>query len=85
MEKEIIYIPENVCSRKYVITYDNGIIKNIHIIGGCPGNTLGLSNLLKGMEISKAISLLEGIKCPGSKNGQTSCPDQISLALKSIN
>lgn len=84
MSKTITYFPKDVCSRQYDITYDNGIIENIRIVEGCPGNTLGISYLLKGMEIDKAISLLENITCRGSKTGQTSCPQQISLALKSI-
>ena len=45
MSKTITYYPKDVCSRQYDITYDNGIIENIRIVGGCPGNTLGISYL----------------------------------------
>lgn len=81
----IKYTPVNVCSRQFEISYEDGIIKHVKIVGGCPGNLLGISKLLEGMEIQKAISIMSGIKCPGSRTRQTSCPDQISLALKSIN
>ena len=43
------------------------------------GNTLGLSNLIKGMKIKDVIEKLKGIPC-GFKT--TSCPDQIAQALK---
>ena len=35
-----------------------------------------------GMKVEDAIAKLEGIKCRGSRGGETSCPDQISKALK---
>lgn len=39
----------------------------------------GIGRLVEGMDIHEAISRIEGIKC-GYK--ATSCPDQLSLALK---
>ena len=56
-------------------------IKNIKITNGCNGNLKGISNLLIGMNINEVIHKLKGIKC-GYKN--TSCPDQIALALEKI-
>ena len=43
------------------------------------GNTLGLSNLIKGMKIKDVIEKLKGIPC-GFKT--TSCPDQLAKALE---
>lgn len=43
------------------------------------GNLQGIGRLVEGMDIHEAISRIEGIKC-GYK--ATSCPDQLSLALK---
>lgn len=57
------------------------LIKNVQIIGGCQGNTQGLSRLLVGMEIGEAIRRLEGIDC---RERGTSCPDQLAQALKQI-
>lgn len=73
------YIPKGVCSKKITITLDNNIIKDIKILGGCPGNSLGLIELCKDQNIDDIINKLEGIKC-GFKN--TSCPDQLASALK---
>lgn len=78
MEK-IVYSPRGVCSRKIEITVDDGIILEASFVGGCAGNTKGLCSLLRGMKIEDAIERLEGIKC-GFK--ATSCPDQLSRALK---
>ncbi len=76
--KTIEYIPKGVCSRKMIVSEDNNIITNIEIIGGCPGNGLGVSKLCTGKNIDEVIELLSGIKC-GFR--ETSCPDQLSKAL----
>jgi len=74
------YINKGVCSRKTVIELDdNGIIKNISIIGGCSGNTQGIMSLLKGMNARDAIEKMRGINCNGRG---TSCPDQVAKALE---
>lgn len=76
------YIPENVCSKQYKFEFDGDKIVSVKIIRGCPGNTQGLSKLMEGRSIDDVISALSGIRCPGSKTGMTSCPDQISKALQ---
>lgn len=75
------YNPQGVCSRKMEIEVDGNTIKNVEIIGGCPGNTVGVSRLLKGMNIDETIKRLKGILC-GNKG--TSCPDQLAQALENI-
>jgi len=72
------YIPKGVCSKKIIIDIEDDYIKNIKIIGGCPGNLLGISRLLKDKRIDDIILDLEGVRC-GLK--ATSCPDQIAQAL----
>lgn len=79
MKKSISYTPKGVCSRKIDIVVDDGIIDEVRFFGGCNGNTSGISALVKGMRVEEAIERLEGIKC-GPKS--TSCPDQLSKALK---
>jgi len=81
---KLIFHPENTCSREMRIEHENGIIKDIEVIGGCQGNLRGICILLKGMPVVEAIEKLDGIKCHGSRTGSTSCPDQIAQALKSI-
>ena len=73
------YSPVGVCSSKFVFNIENNKVLDAKIIGGCPGNSLGIRSLLKNQEIDYIIEKLDGIKC-GFKN--TSCPDQIANALK---
>ena len=75
------YFPKGVCSRAMVIEVDDGIIKDIKIIGGCDGNLSGISRLVKGQDPDRVIELLKGIDC-NSKG--TSCPDQLAKALIEI-
>ena len=75
------YTPTGVCSREFEIDLEGNKIKCIKVIGGCPGNTIGLAKLLEGMDVNEAISKLKGIKC-GMRS--TSCPDQIAKALEKI-
>ena len=76
---EYRYKPEGVCSREMIFEIEGDIVKAVKIIGGCAGNTLGLSSLIKGMKIKDVIEKLKGIPC-GIKN--TSCPDQLAKALE---
>lgn len=82
MEETFVYRPKNVCSREFRITVDDGIIKKVLVIGGCAGNTQGVSRLMEGRKIEDVIALLKGIKCPGSRTHVDSCPNQIALALE---
>lgn len=75
----IQYTPRGVCSRRFTIDVEDGVIRDIRAEGGCHGNLQGISALLKGMKVEEAISRMEGIRC-GMK--PTSCPDQIAKALK---
>ena len=76
---EHIYRPRGVCSREMQVELEDGIIRKVKVIGGCDGNLKGISSLLVGMRAEDAIARLEGIRC-GFKN--TSCPDQLSIALR---
>lgn len=73
------YYPKGVCSRQFDIDVEDGVIRSVSILGGCPGNLKGISNLLVGMKVEDAISRMKGIRC-GMK--PTSCPDQIAIALE---
>lgn len=75
------YEPKGVCSMKMNIEVENDIIKEVEIIGGCAGNTQGVSVLVAGMNIDEAIKKLKGIDCRGRG---TSCPDQLAIALEQI-
>lgn len=73
------YKTTGTCSSAIDFEVEDGIVKNVTFIGGCNGNTKGISALVEGMPVEEVISRLEGIKC-GFK--PTSCPDQLSKALK---
>ena len=74
-----VYYPKGVCSRQMNIELENGIIKEVDIIGGCSGNLKGISVLVKGRKAEDIISTLRGIRCGFKK---TSCPDQLATALE---
>ena len=78
---EYRFMPSGVCSREMIIETDGDIIKKVNIIGGCHGNTQGVSRLVEGMKIDDVIKKLKGIHC-GNKG--TSCPDQLTKALEEI-
>ena len=73
------FTPTGVCSRKMLFSIDNNIIVDAETIGGCPGNSQGISSLIKGMNIDEVIDKLKGINCG---NRGTSCPDQIARGLE---
>ncbi len=75
------YQPTGVCTRYIDIELDGNKIQSVVFTGGCDGNLKGISSLVAGMEVSDAITKLKGIRC-GFK--ATSCPDQLALALESI-
>lgn len=80
--QKIEFTPKGVCSTKMIITSnDDEIITDVKIIGGCPGNSLGVSKLCKDRSIDEVIHALEGIDC---RNRGTSCPDQLAKALKEL-
>ena len=81
--KVITFKPNNVCSREMTIEIDdNGIITKATVIGGCNGNLQGVCRLIEGRKAEDIIKTLKGIKCRGSRTGETSCPDQLALGLE---
>ena len=76
---EYRYEPEGVGSYEMIFEIEGDIVKSLQIIGGCPGNTVGVSKLIENKKIDDIIKMLKGIDC-GSRG--TSCPDQIAKALE---
>ncbi|MCL2576337.1 MAG: TIGR03905 family TSCPD domain-containing protein [Defluviitaleaceae bacterium] len=75
------YKTQGTCSTDINIEVENGIVKNIEFIKGCNGNAKGVAALAKDRPITEVIAVLEGIKC-GQR--ETSCPDQLATALKTL-
>ena len=81
--KVVTFKPNNVCSREMTIEIDdNGIIAKATVIGGCNGNLQGVCRLIEGRKAEDIVKTLKGIKCRGSRTGETSCPDQLALGLE---
>ena len=76
------YKTHGTCSREIQFEINNGVVNKVSFVSGCNGNLQGISALVKGMKVEDAIERLKGIKC-GFKN--TSCPDQLAIALSKMN
>ena len=70
-----------VCSMQIDIETEGDVIRHVQYTKGCHGNTQGIARLCEGMKIGDVIQRLEGINCKGRG---TSCPDQLSKALKQL-
>lgn len=77
--KTVHFKTHGVCSKEIIVEVDGDIVKNVRFIGGCSGNTQGISNLVPGMKIDDVISKLKNVDCNGRG---TSCPAQLALALE---
>lgn len=77
------YEPQGTCSKRILLDIDDDtkVVRDVQFIGGCPGNTVGVSALVRGQKVDDVIRKLEGIRC-GLK--PTSCPDQLAQALRSV-
>jgi uncharacterized protein (TIGR03905 family) len=73
------YVPQGVCARLIEFELEDGIVKNLTFTRGCDGNTKGIGRLAEGMPAATLIERLSGVDCGGRG---TSCPDQLSLALR---
>lgn len=78
--KSYTYKPVGVCSRQITVELDDqDVITRVEFVGGCSGNTQGVAKLALGRKAQEIIALAGGIRC-GAK--ETSCPDQLSVALR---
>lgn len=81
--KDITLFPQSVCSKQIdIVVDDNNVIQSMKFIRGCTGNLQGISRLCIGHKLEEVSNILEGIKCPGSRTGETSCPDQLAKRIK---
>ena len=74
------YRTKGVCSAKITFSINDGIVSDVRFMGGCNGNLKGIGQLVEGMKAEDVIAKIKGVKC-GFKN--TSCPDQLAVALES--
>ncbi len=72
------YFPQGVCASEIQFDVENGTVKNVNFIGGCPGNLQAISRLIDGMAVDKVIEIFKGNLCQNN----TSCADQLARALE---
>lgn len=78
---KITFKPSGVCCREMNFEVDeNNKIVDINFVGGCPGNIIGIKHLIMGQDAFEVADKLENIPCGGKS---TSCPDQLSKAIRS--
>lgn len=75
------YKTKGTCSQAIHVEVENDVITSVQFVGGCAGNTAGISKLVVGMNVDDVIRKLEGTPC-GMR--PTSCPDQLAKALKQL-
>ena len=73
--------PQGVCSQMMTVDVEDGIVRELQVLGGCDGNLKGIAQLVRGRKVEDLIELLGGIRC-GFKD--TSCPDQLARGLEAI-
>lgn len=62
------YIPEGVCCRQIELEIEEGIVKQLKVIGGCDGNLRAVAKLVQEMEVEEVIRRLKGIDCKRKRN-----------------
>ena len=70
---------KGVCSKEIKISVQDWVLKRVEFKSGCNGNLSGISRLVEGLPVETVIEKLKGIDCDGKG---TSCPDQLSKALR---
>ncbi len=76
-----VYKTKGTCSQYIMVEVEDGILKEVKFQGGCDGNLKGICALVKGMPVTEVIEKLEGTRC-GMRD--TSCPDQLTQALRQV-
>lgn len=78
--QNIVFTPSKlVCSKQIEFKIENNVINDCKIIGGCPGNLLGISKIIVGKSPEEVIEVFKDVRCG---NRATSCPNEISIALE---
>lgn len=79
---EYKFRPQGVCAKEMRVDVDEqGVVRELKVLGGCSGNLQGISALVKDQPAEEVVRRLRGIRC-GFKD--TSCPDQLARNLEAI-
>ncbi len=78
--KHCTYATSGTCSKMIEFDIDEqGRLHNVSFLGGCPGNTHGIALMAEGMDAAALAERLQGVPC---RDKNTSCPDQLSRAIR---
>ena len=55
------YSPKGVCSSKMIFKVEDDTILDVKVIGGCPGNSLGVRALVQNQKIQWCMTKLSGL------------------------
>ena len=72
------YKTENTCSTLIEMDINDGVVTNLHFVGGCNGNLKAIPILVEGMAADEIAKKLTGLTC-GRR--PTSCGDQLAKAV----
>jgi uncharacterized protein (TIGR03905 family) len=75
---KLSYRTSGICSTRIEAVVEDGIVRQVEFVSGCPGNTTAVARLVEGRPVTEIIRLLQGIPCGGRP---TSCPDQLARIL----
>lgn len=75
---EYNYKTRGVCSMQISFNINDDIITDVKFYGGCDGNLKAIAKLVEGLKAEEIIEKLKGNTC-GYKN--TSCADQLAIAV----
>ena len=70
---------KGTCAVQINFDINGNIISNVKFIGGCNGNLKAISKLVEGMTVQEIEEKLKGNLC---NNKQTSCADQLAIAVR---
>lgn len=73
------YKINGVCSRSVSFDLEDGKVRNVAFVGGCPGNLAAIAKIVDGMDPQFVIEKFKGNTCGMKK---TSCVDQFAKALE---
>ena len=76
---QYVYTTKGTCSRQIIVELEDGVVQSVQFVGGCNGNTKGISSLVAGMKAEDVVRRCKGITCSMKP---TSCPDQLARALQ---
>ncbi len=73
------YKTQGTCAKEIEFDINDGVVTNVHFVGGCPGNLSAIPILVEGMSADEIDKKLKDVKC-GFKN--TSCAGQLAKAVE---